>query len=810
MAALLAAVWASACGDGATEPGPDAPRVVAVVVTSVPDGPIAPGATVQLGVEATDQHGRVLEDPPVTWESDDVWVARVDTLGEVTAVGVGTTVITARVGNVAATAQLTVADPAYTVLLALYFAAGGEDWTDDAGWGGSPVLGSWHGVETDGAGRVVGLDLASNNLTGRIPPELGDLRHLRRLDLSGNNLTGVIPPELGNLANLEVLWLQHNELEGTIPAGLGGLARLEQLWLSHNDLWGSLPEELGQLSRLRWLLVSSNDLSGPLPLSLPGTPIEVLGYGDTVICVPGDASLRAWLATVPSHSGTGFDCTATTDRAALEALYNATGGRNWHNNNNWLTDAPLDDWYGVDTDDAGRVVRLDLSGKWDEDARRWILHGLSGPIPPQLASLDSLQYLSLTFNRLTGQIPPELGSLVGLDSLQFTANELSGPIPPELGGLVELKQLLLGANQLSGNIPSELGNLAEMRDLSIGVNRLTGAIPPELGRLSKLTGLYLYENDLSGPIPSELGDLANLEVLWLFENELSGTIPPELGDLANLESFAVSQNRLTGRIPPEFGRLSKLRSVYLYENDLSGPIPSELGNLTNLEILSASRAALTGPIPSELGRLSNLRSLYLYDNDLSGTIPPELGNLVNMEVLSAERNDLTGTIPPELGRLSKLRSLWLHENELSGPIPSELGNLVNLRLLTLHDNQLTGTLPAEIGNMASLGAGLGIATGIRELDVTAEWEGAIHPAPRGASRAAGGRMTSLAGLYIHLNPMSGSLPLSMTNLSALSWFWFQDTELCAPPDTVFQSWLAGLDSVRTTGLRCDSDKSKSG
>ena len=41
------------------------------------------------------------------------------------------------------------------------------------------------------------------------------------------------------------------------------------------------------------------------------------------------------------------------DRAALVALYEATGGDNWHSNSNWLSSAPLKDWYGVDTNSEG-------------------------------------------------------------------------------------------------------------------------------------------------------------------------------------------------------------------------------------------------------------------------------------------------------------------------------------------------------------------------------------------------------------------------------------------------------------------------
>lgn len=42
-------------------------------------------------------------------------------------------------------------------------------------------------------------------------------------------------------------------------------------------------------------------------------------------------------------------------------LYNSTNGQNWTNNTNWLTDAPLSEWYGITTDDEGNVSSIDLS-----------------------------------------------------------------------------------------------------------------------------------------------------------------------------------------------------------------------------------------------------------------------------------------------------------------------------------------------------------------------------------------------------------------------------------------------------------------
>ena len=62
-----------------------------------------------------------------------------------------------------------------------------------------------------------------------------------------------------------------------------------------------------------------------------------------------------------------------TDRAALVALYNATGGPDWYNNNNWLSDVPISEWEGVTTDGNGRVTELELDG-----------NQLSGGIPPEL------------------------------------------------------------------------------------------------------------------------------------------------------------------------------------------------------------------------------------------------------------------------------------------------------------------------------------------------------------------------------------------------------------------------------------------
>ena len=188
---------------------------------------------------------------------------------------------------------------------------------------------------------------------------------------------------------------------------------------------------------------------------------------------------------------------APSDRAALVALYNATDGPNWRNNNNWLTDEPIGDWYNVNTDNDGRVTRLDLS-----------------------------------FNQLTGEIPAELGRLSSLKWLYITNNQLPGEIPEELGRLNNLRVLWLSNTQLTGEIPEELGNLSNLTHLRLNRNQLTGEIPEELGNLSNLRNLRLSDNELTGEIPEELGNIPNLREITLSGNSITGCIPAGLTEVA--------------------------------------------------------------------------------------------------------------------------------------------------------------------------------------------------------------------------------------------------------------------------------------
>ncbi len=254
---------------------------------------------------------------------------------------------------------------------------------------------------------------------------------------------------------------------------------------------------------------------------------------------------------------------AAHDRAVLVAFYEAAGGSGWTRSDRWLTGAPLGDWYGVETDQSGRVVGIDLGGEILDDWQT--VHLRAGP-------------------GLTGSISPELGRLTGLTSLNLSQNRLRGAIPRDLGRLAGLTSLNLSHNFLEGSIPPDLGRLAGLTSLNLSHNFFESSIPPELGRLANLRVLDLSSQQGLVAIPPDLGDLADLRILNLSHNRLVG-IPSELGRLARLTSLNLSGNRLRGAIPRHFSRLASLRRLDLSYNELTELGPDVFVGMANLNFL---------------------------------------------------------------------------------------------------------------------------------------------------------------------------------------------------------------------------------
>ena len=202
-------------------------------------------------------------------------------------------------------------------------------------------------------------------------------------------------------------------------------------------------------------------------------------------------------APVPEPVPTGIPTSETAsvdttrlERDALVALYNSTGGPHWNRSDNWLSDEPLNRWYGVGTI-GGHVTVLHLGD-----------NGLNGPIPAEIGILTQLRELWLGNNSVTGdEIPTEISGLKRLEILDLGVNKIRGTIPEWLGDLGQLHELHLDNNRFDGKVPEQLGNLAGLGSLTLQGNRgLLGRLPETLTKIQNFWRLRFNGTGLCAPV----------------------------------------------------------------------------------------------------------------------------------------------------------------------------------------------------------------------------------------------------------------------------------------------------------------------
>ena len=494
LTALLAATFFVACGDGATAPPPDALRATTITVNPATADLAALGATVQLSAQVRDQNGQAMTGATVTWASSATAVAAVSASGLVTAVANGSATITATSGSASGSAAVTVAQtvsrvavsPVADTLVAgdtLRFSAVAADAN------GHPVVGvefQWTSSDTavagvDASGLATGASAgeaeiaatasgvaggAALTVLAPVPAAVEVTPDTVELTALGQTvrLAAEVRDQIGRVMTTSVLWSSGDTLVATVDsAGVvtatGGGATT--VTARAGEASGTAAVAVMQAAGSVHVSPATDTIAVGATLRLAAEALDANGNAiagaaftwsssDTSVAsvdasglVRGIAEGRATITAVSGDArGISEIAVENPDRAVLVALYEATDGPNWVNNENWLTDAPLWDWYGVDTDVSGRVVRL-----------------------------------ALCYNDLSGQIPSRLGHLGSLMSLCLASNNLSGPIPPELGNLADLAKLWLSVNNLSGSIPAEFGNLAKLEVLHLSFNALKVRFP---------------------------------------------------------------------------------------------------------------------------------------------------------------------------------------------------------------------------------------------------------------------------------------------------------------------------------------------
>ncbi|MBA0555732.1 hypothetical protein Golob_025891, partial [Gossypium lobatum] len=340
--------------------------------------------------------------------------------------------------------------------------------------------------------------LSGNNLSGEIPPFIGNFSSLKQLELDNNRFSGEIPATIGQLTELSQFFAWQNQLRGSIPTELANCEKLQHLDISHNFLTGSVPSSLFNLKNLTQLLLLSNRLSGEIPQTLGNcTSLTRLRMGS-----------NNFSGHIPSAIG------LLHSLSYLELSENQ--------------------FTGEIPPDIGNCTHLEMV-----DLRA---NKLQGTIPASFEFLADLNILDLSMNTITGTIPHNLGKLTSLNKMVISGNSITGFIPKSLGNCKDLQLLDISRNKIAGSIPEEIGHLQGLDILlNLSWNALTGPIPESFSNLSKLANLDLSHNMLTGSL-MVLGGLDNLVSLDVSFNNFSGVLP-DTKLFHNLPSTAFSGNQ---------------------------------------------------------------------------------------------------------------------------------------------------------------------------------------------------------------------------------------------------------------------------
>ena len=351
-------------------------------------------------------------------------------------------------------------------------------------------------------------------------------------------------------------------------------------------------QEITVTSNAPWTVTAAEDW-------ITVEPASGEGDGKVVVTVAANIARATRSATVTfKETAGGAEKTVTvsqemarpsrqTDSLALVSIYNASKGAEWKEGRVWDLTQPIDQWYGVTLNAAGRVTALKLLK--GTITAGWL-------IPADIADLDELTDLRFIDCKVAGDIPDALYHLTKLQNLYLTNNDITGALNPMLfGQWTEMKNLYLDQNpNLGGTLPSKVGKLTKLESINISQTHISGTIPAELVGCVALKNFMAYKTLMNGYIPEIWDQLPALEIVQLYGiYTMAGPMPTSFGNCKKLKSLWLYDCNFTGNIPESWANLpSTCTQLRIQGNCLKGVVPAAIQEHANFEKWNAAKYIL--------------------------------------------------------------------------------------------------------------------------------------------------------------------------------------------------------------------------
>ena len=262
------------------------------------------------------------------------------------------------------------------------------------------------------SGRLKTLDCywdsVSCHLSTEFPVNIINLDSLKYLDLQNNDLTGTIPDEISNLAALEEVYLQDNNLSGYLP---------ENLCIDDTTIWADINLKNNQFCPCYPKCIENN-------IGTQGTSgCSYCNEGYTQICAKRPDTVTISAGDSLCFKSDNLDVLQAFLDSSLSNLSDSLNMFFDYNSNGTIDSLELGEQFWAN----GKLIYF--------DARNC---GLSGAIPQNINSLDTLFYLNLSNNHLSDILPESIYEMTNLSALHLYGNNLSGEISSSICDLTNL------------------------------------------------------------------------------------------------------------------------------------------------------------------------------------------------------------------------------------------------------------------------------------------------------------------------------------------------------------------------------------